>query len=61
MQNISVNGYVLHVSHLSFVNFVSSTFNENKHIVVLFFTWISLIKIVSEQTKRGSLIQEPQT
>ena len=37
MQNISVNGYVLHGSHSSFVIFVSCNINERKYIFVCFY------------------------
>lgn len=37
MLNISVNGYVLHGSHSSFVNFVSCNINERKYIFVCFY------------------------
>ena len=37
MQSISVKGYVLHVSHSSFVNFVVSNINERKYIFVYFY------------------------
>ena len=37
MQSISVKGYVLLVSHSSFVNFVVSNINEGKYIFVYFY------------------------
>ena len=47
--------HVLHVSHLSFMTFVSVNVNEKNMFFV--FTFISLKK--KEQAKRGHLIDEP--
>ena len=51
----------MHVSHFSFLSFVSSNSNKKKNIFVLFSIWTSLIRIVSEQSKRERLIQRHQT
>ena len=37
MQNISANGYVLHVSYLSYISFVSTNINEKKWIFLYFY------------------------
>ena len=46
---------------LELCKFCFQSYEKNKIYIFVVFTWISLIKIVLEQTKRGRLIHEPQT